>query len=139
MLMLGQIIFQDWEIPEKIKFGGKQMLAVHKLIGGDRVTDAMGPDPDDIEWTGRFQYGDVLSRARMLEAMRDAGNPVLLICDEIARTVIVSSFEFEYERPYQAPYKICCSVIPDSGPAAAPTLDSLISGDMTLVSQLLSF
>jgi hypothetical protein len=38
LVMLGGIVFERFEIPEKINFGGKQTLAIHKLIGGRRTT-----------------------------------------------------------------------------------------------------
>ena len=53
-LLLGPIAFGGREVPDKINWGGKQMLAVHKNIGGTRVIDAMGPDPVDIKWAGHF-------------------------------------------------------------------------------------
>jgi hypothetical protein len=52
---IGGISLSEWEIPERINFGGKQQVTVHKLIGGNRVIDAMGPDPDDVRWSGRFR------------------------------------------------------------------------------------
>lgn len=137
MLLLGDFLFQDFEIPEKIPFPAKQALAVHKLIGGARVIDAMGSDPDPIKWTGRFQGGDAVGRARQLEAMVEAGQQVQLVCGEIARTVVVESFTFDYERPYQGPYEICCVVIPDED-QADPTLDDVVGSDMTSATNALS-
>ncbi len=133
MLLLGSFTFQSFEIPDKIPFPGKQTLVIHKLIGGDRVIDAMGPDPDDIEWSGRFQGGDAVGRARELEAMRDAGFPVVLVCGVIVKTVVVSEFKFEYERPYQGPYTIKCAVVPDALSTGAAGLDFLIAGDIASV------
>lgn len=131
ILMLDDFLFEEFEIPDKIPISGKQTLAVHKLIGGNRVIDAMGPDPDEIRWSGRFQGGDVVSRARELEVMRDSGQPVQFLCGSIAKTVLVSEFKFDFERPYQAPYEICCTVLPDDADDTDPSLDDLVSSDMT--------
>ena len=42
ILQLGDFQFQQQEIPESIPFGGEQALAVHRLVGGVKVVDAMG-------------------------------------------------------------------------------------------------
>jgi len=39
---LGAFQFALFEIPEKIHWGGSQRTAVHELVGGKRVIDAMG-------------------------------------------------------------------------------------------------
>jgi hypothetical protein len=128
-LVLGGFEFADFEIPDKINFGGKQTLAVHKQIGGQRVIDAMGTDPEDIRWSGRFQGGDVVSRAARLEAMRDAGGKVTLACGAVIKTVVVKEFSYDYERPYQAPYQITCVVAPDDAGDPLQSLDDLVGQD----------
>lgn len=135
MLLLGSFLFQDFEIPENVRglLSGKQMLAAKKLIGGQRVIDAMGPDPDDISWSGRFQGGDVVSRAQQIADMRDTGQTQSLVCDLVVLTVLIADFKFSYERPYQATYEITVMVLPDqidSGGDAS--LDSLVGSDMTM-------
>lgn len=54
VLVLGPIAFADFEIPERIRFGGNQRLAVHQLPGGRRVVDALGRDDGEICWSGVF-------------------------------------------------------------------------------------
>jgi hypothetical protein len=54
VLVLGPVAFSDFEDPERIRFGGAQRLAVHKLPGGARVIDALGPDDTEIGWSGIF-------------------------------------------------------------------------------------
>lgn len=137
-LLLGAFLFEDFEIPEKLNFGGKQMLAVHKLIGGGRVIDAMGPDPDEIKWSGRFQGGHVVVRAKLLEAMRNAGRPVILVNDLIVKTVLVSEFSYDYERSYQATYTISCTVLPNALDDLAQTLDDLVGAALASVTSLLN-
>lgn len=44
ILTLGPVLFQDFEVPEKISVGGEHSLVVHKLVGRARVVDAMGRD-----------------------------------------------------------------------------------------------
>ena len=49
-LLLGPVLFRDFELPGQITWGGKQRLAVHHLPGGRRVIDAMGRDDAAIVW-----------------------------------------------------------------------------------------
>lgn len=138
MLSLGAVQFQGFEIPEELNLGGKQTLVVHKLIGGQRVIAAMGPDPDDIRWQGRFQGGDAVGRAQQLDAMRDAGAPVVLLCGSITLNVVISEFTWRYQREYQALYSICCVVIPDATTVDDQSLDDLVGADYTAASNIAS-
>lgn len=140
MLLLGGFVFQDFEIPEKLTglLSGKQMLAVKKQIGGQRVIDAMGPDPADIRWSGRFQGEDVASRASQLASMRDAGQPISLICDAIALTVVICEFNVSYERPWQATYDIHLIVQPEDTDDISSSLDDLVSYDLQNSNNVLS-
>lgn len=138
MLTLGGIVFRDFEIPDKIPFGGKQMLAIHKQIGGKRKINAMGADPDDIKWSGRFQGGDVVSRAAQIEALRDAGDAIILVCGSITKTVVIKEFSYDFERPYQAPYQITCVVASDdSDDDITASLDDSVNADMASFAALL--
>jgi hypothetical protein len=139
MLLLGDFQFQDFEIPEKIAglLAGKQMLAAKKLIGGQRVIDAMGPDPADIAWSGRFQGGDLVARASQLATMRDAGQAMTLVCDAIVLTVYVADFHPSYERPWQGAYEIKLMVLPDAPEPAPPSLDDSVNGDLGSANQIL--
>lgn len=140
MLILGSFIFNDIELPEKVPFGGEQTITVHKMLGGARVVDAMGPDEADIQWSGRFQSGDANIRARAVDAMRIAGVAVPLIVDDEYRTVIIKSFKWDYQRFYQIPYSITCLVVdsPENFDGVPDSLDVLFSADLSSVTSLLS-
>lgn len=141
-LVLGGIVFADYEIPAKLHFGGKQTLAVHKLLGGVRVVDAMGPDDDDPSWSGRFQGPNATDRARALEALRASGAQVPLVFGAFMYLVVVSQVSCEYERWYQIPYAVTCTVVMSAnggGFAGAPaSLDALVAGDIAAVASLAS-
>ena len=47
-LTLGGIEFRDFEVPEQIVFGGGQTFAIHQIIGGSRVVDALGAADGEI-------------------------------------------------------------------------------------------
>jgi hypothetical protein len=113
-LTLGAVTFANFEVPQKINFGGQQMLAVHKLIGGQREINAMGRDDDDITWAGLFGLdGTAVFRARFLDSMRIAGTPIPLTWDQFNYTVVIKEFKCNFERTYQIPYSITCTVVQD--------------------------
>lgn len=130
-VVIGGISLSEWEIPEKINFGGKQKVVVHKLIGGSRVVDAMGPDPTDVTWSGRFRGPSAVTRAQALDAMRAAGAEVPLFYLSTFVTVVITDFRADAERFYEIPYTITCTVVSDAindalGPIV-PGLDSIVS------------
>lgn len=130
-LVIGGISLSDWEIPERINFGGKQRVALHELIGGTRVVDAMGPIPDPVTWSGRFRGPSATTRAQALDAMRAAGAEVPLFYLSTFVTVVITEFRADAERPYEVPYTITCTVVSDTindalGPIV-PGLDSIVS------------
>ena len=140
MLILGSIIFTDYAIPEQIQFGGRQALPVHKMIGGGRISDAMGPDDDDLSWTGRFQGSLASVLANQLDRLRASGAQVPLIFGGRFYKVVVADAKLNFQRPYQIPYSVTCT--PVSGPNAGgfasvvQTIDALVSGDMASVANL---
>lgn len=137
----GAFVFADAEVPEKIAIGGTQLLTVHKLVGGLRVLDAMGPDDSALSWSGWFlgssAPGDdsaaplpdtqsATGRARFLDGVRRAGLPCTLSWGEFSYQVVVSQFSADYEKPYKVAYRITCEVVQDqtqsvSSTASGPT------------------
>lgn len=110
-LTLGTVIFQNFEIPTKINFGGMQALAVHQLVGGARIIDSMGRIDDDISWSGIFFESTATERAQFLDKMRSSGNTFPLSFGQFNFNVIISDFKCSFERTYQIPYSITCKVI----------------------------
>lgn len=130
-LTLGPVAFAGFELPSSITVGGRQRLAVHRLPGGLRVIDALGPDPADVAFSGIFTGPDAADRARLLDALRVAGAALPLAWDAFAYTVIVASFEADYRSPWWIPYRVSCTVLRDEAAALvgtflelAPTLSS---------------
>lgn len=133
LVILGSVVFQDFAIPEKINFGGKQQNTIHRMIGGARVVDAMGPDPTEITWSGKFRGANALAFAEACDAMRIAGLPVSLTWLGLFYTVLVSEFKAETEKFYEVPYTVTCVVVTDPAQAIAATgggLTALVGGDV---------
>lgn len=142
VLTLGSVLFRGFEIPSKLTgaIGGKQSLAKHRLIGGARITDAMGDDPEDPSWDGRFRGADALTRAQALDAMRAAGQEVLLTFGSIQYTVVIEEFVADYMQAYEIPYRIKCYITVVNTIAAQPSLDDLVNSDNTaLTAQVTQF
>src|SRR5580704_5491481 len=102
-LILGPILFADFEVPREIPFGGTQTLVVKKLVGGDRVIDAMGRDDMDIRWSGRFRGALAEGRARAVDQMRIAGQQQLLSWSTLLYLVVIDRFEATFEQPFEVP------------------------------------
>jgi hypothetical protein len=113
ILQLGNFVFQDFEIPESISLGGEQMLVTHKFPGGARVIDAMGPDDDAIEWSGRFRGAAAESRMRQLDLMRQQGQALTLTWGTLIYVVLIKSFKPHYLTPWEITYSISCEVLTD--------------------------
>lgn len=148
MLALGAVVFQGFEVPERIAFGGRQRLAVHRLPGGARVVDAMGADDGDVSWSGILAGPEAGPRIRVLDGMRRGGQPWPLLWDGWRLQVVVASFLVQPEGPAWAPYRIRCTVLPEAGapeaplpggtldPAVAAALDAAGVGDGSLAGAL---
>lgn len=135
-VILGNITFTRREVPDIMPWGGKQMLAIHKQIGGQRVIDAMGPDPRPIEWSGLFYGPDASTRARAVDAMKDAGQQVALQWGSFNYTVVIASFEPEYKHEFLVHYRISCEVVTQGPALPTPTLDQQITSDLAAVNAM---
>lgn len=142
VLQLGDFQFQRQEIPESIPFGGIQRLAMHDLVGGTRVVDAMGAFTAPIDWSGWLLGQNALARARQLDGMRAAGEVLVLQWSELSFAVVVRDFRADFQRWYQIPYRITCEVVEDltlsTAGASLPSMDSLIKGDLSTANGLSS-
>lgn len=112
-LLLGPILFQGFELPESIAWGGAQSLAIHRLPGGARVIDAMGRDDADITWSGIFAGPDATLRARALDLMRADGSVWPLTWDTFFYSAIVGRLHIDHRRPNWLPYRISCTILRD--------------------------
>lgn len=142
LVILGGVVFQDHEIPATINIGGKQRLKVHNIVGNTRVVDAMGPDPDDKKWSGRFRGASAIGRAQAVDAMRISGAQVSLSWLGLFYTVVVKEFRADTEKYYEVPYQITVTVVDDPGQdgsgGGGGSLDSLVGDDFSMVGSILS-
>jgi hypothetical protein len=133
VLLLGPILFQDFELPERVRWGGQQRLTVHNLPGGVRVIDSLGRDDSDIVWSGVFSGDDAAVRARALDLMRAEGGSWSLTWEWFFYTVVIARFDADYTRSNWIPYRVTCKVVRDETAAAVEATVSLatsVLGDL---------
>jgi hypothetical protein len=137
ILVLGGIAFTNYSPPEYMMAGGKQAMVVHKLPGGARVIDTLGPDEADITWQGFFFGNDAYSNVLLLDSMRAAGNVIGLSWGgEATRQVIISEFIYHIRRlPVWVEYNITCTVyenpaLGDLAVVIANQTDTQINSDL---------
>jgi hypothetical protein len=123
-LLLGPFLFQGFELPESIIWGGAQSLTIHRLPGGARIIDAMGRDDADITWSGIFAGPGATIRARALDLMRADGSVWPLTWDSFFYTAIIARLDIDHRRPNWLHYRISCTILRDE---AASLLTAPIS------------
>jgi hypothetical protein len=143
VLALGPIIFSDFSIPERMPFGGSQMLKKHKLIGGQRVIDTLGPDDRDLTWSGIFWGDNALAAAQEVDALRALGQPLGLSWGGGSYIVVIESFTPDVQRlPQCVPYSITVVIARNNQHgdlnARPQGVDSLVQGDLSTMIGILS-
>lgn len=94
---IGGMVLTGLEVPGELTIGGEQVLVVHRLLGGGRIVDALGNDPDRLTLTGRFVGPEAQARAQTLERMRRAGVPVAFSAAGLSCSVWVAQFRYAYQ------------------------------------------
>ncbi len=110
-IQLGSIDLLDFEIPQSLRFGGRQRLAIHTLVGGRRIIERLGPDDDDIQFQGIFSGATAESRAKAFDDLRLSGEIVWLTWESFRRQVIVRSLTADYHNRWWIPFQIRCTVV----------------------------
>lgn len=140
-VILGSMTLEGHETPSQIAIGGRQAHTMHKLPGGGRIIDAMGPDENMVAWRGLFIGPMAASRVRDLDSMRTQGVPVGLSFGDYQFTVLIVGFDYSYrDRGAVIAYNVRTEIVPDQPfgeTSPSDTLSSVI-GDVTLVQQLLT-
>ncbi|SRR5580765_5789952 len=134
-LILGGFVFQNFDFspPTRMPFGGGQAMVVHKLPGGTRVIDTLGPDEDDISWSGFFFCADALRQCQQLDAMRASGQKTTLTFGGMSRQVVIKRFKPQIRRyPNWVEYEISCTVsdLPSYSANAPVNIGFLVSSDL---------
>jgi hypothetical protein len=132
-LVLGPVLFREFEVPARINFGGRQRVVVHALPGGARVIDVLGRDDAQISFAGIFSGVDATLRARTLNELRSAGVSMALTWDVFFYTVVIAELRADYHNGWWIPYHIVCTVLQDEASVSSimpVSLASNIGADM---------
>lgn len=135
-LTLGGIAFDDFSTPNEMMGGGRQAMVVHKLPGGNRVIDTLGPDEANVVWHGHFFGNDAYDTALALDGMRASGTVYPLVWGGQFRMVIIEEFIYKVRRlPVWVDYNINCTVYQNPGLGSLggviASIDSLILSDLS--------
>ena len=124
-LVLGPVVFQGFEVPAVLRFGGEQSLVVHDLPGGGRVVDVMGAKEGTVSWKGIVSGADAADRVRLLERLRRSGAVLPLSWEGWLYTVVVSKLTVKAANPAWIPYDLEACVV-SVGDMATVALEAAI-------------
>jgi hypothetical protein len=108
---IGTIQLAGFEIPNCIRFGGSQKMAIHRLADGTRSVELLGADESDIWFRGAFSGPDAELRVRSFDTLRTAGSTVTLTWQSFQYDVIVRTFLASYVNPWWIAYTIGLFVV----------------------------
>ena len=103
-------VFTDEEVPEHIAHGGSQAMSIDRLIGGRKIVRPLGPDEEDISFSGLFAYQGT-ARSDFLDSVRRRGELCRLSWDNRSMLVVVASYHPDYFKAYQIGYSITFKVV----------------------------
>lgn len=95
-VVLGGLELTGLEVPDAYDRSGTMQPVVHRLIGGGRIVQLLGPDPGRRRLQGYFTGPQATERAQLLEALRDSGSRVLLAIGVWQEFVVVTSVVLRY-------------------------------------------
>jgi hypothetical protein len=95
------------------------------MIGGRRIVRPLGPDEDEITFSGLFAYKGT-SRSDFLDSVRRRGDLCTLTWDNRMLLVYIAAYRPTYSKPYLIGYSITFCVVANQGalvdtvPAVSP-------------------
>jgi hypothetical protein len=128
-LSIGGVVFEGFEVPSAVAFGGEQALVVHKMPGGGRIVDVMGRDDYNLVWSGILTGVEASSRARQLDAIRVAGNIIPVSWNAFYYSAIIASLKLTYDNSWWIRYELTCKVVSDEAQSTA----LIVSSDSTAI------
>lgn len=145
-LVLGDVVFDALEIPQKFgPLGGKQVVVRHEFPGGLITQDDLGAFPLPLSWSGILTGTDAMARVQEIDRMRAQGVDVTLSYGPFAWLGKISEFLPEASHQWLIPYKITfdpsqdlsgVGLIPGPGQSAEQALatqgmalDDVVNGD----------
>ena len=104
---LGGLLLTGAAVPSFYDHVGRMRTAVHNVIGGGRVVQTLGVDPQKRQLSGCFIGPDASDNGLLLEAMRDAGVPLVLTIGAWTELVLLTIVSVRYsDQGSVAPYYV---------------------------------
>lgn len=140
VLVLGSFVFTEFAVPELLPSGGRQQMRVHKMPGGDRIIDTMGPDDDDRQFSVLHVGESALDDALTLDAMRISGQPYAYSNGVEARIVVIAAAPFKVEKFNVVHQDLVLTPVdnPAGTSGSSAGSDDLISSDASAGSDLIA-
>ncbi len=110
-ITLDGIAFHWTANPEQVKFGLKEQIVIHKMIGGARILDMLGDDPEDITWSAFFLGPNAVDLAQQLYALQQTKTLLNLTFGLYNATVVISQLDLVYKKAFWVDYSITCIVV----------------------------
>jgi hypothetical protein len=131
-MQIGDINLQDFEVPPSVQFGGRHRVIVHKLSGGGRAIERLGPDDGDISFSGTFSGRYAEARMRAMNNLRLTGEIVWLTWESFRYQVVVRNFVAAFQNPWWIPYRVSCVIVYQPSPTEAESLpsDAQVAADL---------
>lgn len=108
---IGPVRLAGFEVPNCVYFGGSQRMAIHRLAGGQRVLELLGPEDSDIWFSGVFTGPDADTRARTFDSLRTTGVTVQLTWQSFQYDVVLRVFRASYKNPWWISYTVGLIVV----------------------------
>jgi len=122
---LGGVELRDFEKPDLIQLGGKQMLAIREFPGGSMSIQDFGPTYRPISWSGTFTGTDAYERMMTIGLMRTAGKAVLLTTEKFTIPVVIEEFLPDYKTARRIPFSITVRRVVDNSSNQTQVVDAV--------------
>ncbi len=101
------LTFPDLAQPQALDIANTQQLAVHDLIGGGRVVEALGRKMTPVSWEGVFLGAPMAFDAGLaLQALAASGGSTLLTWERFRFRGLISALSLSCESAFRISYKI---------------------------------
>ncbi|MGI4945054.1 MAG: hypothetical protein ACRYHQ_31585 [Janthinobacterium lividum] len=123
---LGPLTLTGVEVPSVLRVGGSQGLAMQQLVGGDRIIQPMGDNPDPIELSGMFIGPGAQSRGEALNRLRAMGAPLRLSIAGLSFMVTIANSGYSYaQQGAVIPFTVQLVIQPTVAPASSTSPSAL--------------
>lgn len=105
-LTIGEVLFDQFEIPERLPISWKQARAVNEFPGGTRTIYALGSFPKPMRWGGYLLGANAFARVAAMERLCAAGLSVEMDYGPFAWLGLVTDFIFNVEHQWKIGYMV---------------------------------